>query len=153
MALKGGRTQLALLLKGSRNKDLLKHRLQEAPAYGKLSLLTIPEIENRIDQAIREGYVDLTRQGDFPLIVLTPEGWADVQPWAYREEVRHAGMADGRTLKQIVATWKNRPRDQQVLLEAFRSLPAEQARPILEAWHGASGKEMRARIEQLFTSD
>ena len=92
VALKGGRTQLALLLKGSKNKDLLKHRLEEAPAYGKLSLLTIPEIENRIDQAIRQGFVDVTRQGDFPLIVLTPEGWSDVRPWAHREEVRRAGQ-------------------------------------------------------------
>ena len=151
VAQKGGRTQLALLLKGSKNKVLLKHRLDEAPAYGKLSLLTIPEIENRIDQTIRQGVVALARHGDLPLIVLTPEGWSHIQPWAHGEEVRRAIMANEPTLKGIVVAWRNRQRAEQLqLLEALTSLPADQVRPVLEAWHDVSGKEMRARIEQLF---
>src|SRR5439155_11808079 len=52
IAAKGGRSQLALLLKGSKDKKLLKHHLQNSPAYGKLSFLTLEEIENRIDHLI-----------------------------------------------------------------------------------------------------
>src|SRR5262245_61384638 len=151
VANKGGRTQLALLLKGSKNKELLKHRLEEAPAYGRLSLLTIPEIENRIDQTIRRGDLALARHGDLPLIVLTPEGWSHIHPWAHREEVRRATMASESTLKEIIVAWRNRRRDEQVqLLEALKSLSADQVSPVLEAWHAVSGKEMRARIEELF---
>src|SRR2546425_5769988 len=36
IAAKGGRNQLALLLKGSKNKSLLKHGLDRSPVYGKL---------------------------------------------------------------------------------------------------------------------
>ena len=150
IAQKGGRTQLALLLKGSKNKDLLKHRLQEVSAYGTLSLLTIPEIENRIDQTIRQGDIALVRHGDLPLIALTPEGWFHIQPWAHREEVRRATMMNESRLKEIVFAWRNRPRDEQVqLLEALKSLPTDQVSPVLEAWSGVSGKDMRSRIEQL----
>ena len=48
IAAKGGITQLALLLKGSKNKAVLKHGLDRSLLYGSLSYLTIEEIENRI---------------------------------------------------------------------------------------------------------
>ena len=118
--------------------------------YGTLSLLTIPEIENRIHQTIRQGDIALVRHGDLPLIALTPEGWFHIQPWAYREEVRRATMMNESRLKEIVRAWRNRPRDEQVqLLEALKSLSTDQVSPVLEAWREVSGKDIRARIEQV----
>jgi len=55
IATSGGRSQLGLLLKGSKDKRLLKHNLQASPAFGQLSFLTLEEIENRIDHVIRKG--------------------------------------------------------------------------------------------------
>ena len=89
------------------------------------------------------------RSGDLPLIVLTPEGWAQVQPWAHGEEARRASLANESTLMQIAGEWRNRSRDEQrQLLEAVRSLSPDRASPVLEAWRAVAGKEMRARIEQ-----
>jgi hypothetical protein len=146
---RGGRTQLALLLKGSQNKDLLKHHLDKAPAYGKLSLLTIPEIQDRIDQAIRKGDIGVVRSGDLPLIALTDEGWSVVQPWAHAEEIRRAA-ADKATLQRVIYDWRNRPRKEQVqLLGVFQTFSRDQVAAILEAWQIVAGKEIRAQIQRI----
>src|SRR6266566_9355212 len=86
----GGRTQLALLLKGSRNKSVLKHHLDHSPAYGKLSFLTIEEIQNRIDQVIRKNDLRVEFFGDLPLIVLTDAAWERVMPWSNAQECSSA---------------------------------------------------------------
>ena len=150
VARRGGRTQLGLLLKGSQNKDLPKHHLDKAAAYGKLSLLTIPEIQDRIDQAIRKGDIAVVRSGELPLIALTDEGWARVQTWAHAEEIRRAATADMSTLRRIISDWRNRPRKEQAqLVEACRSLPHADVAPILKAWYSAAGKEIREQIERV----
>src|SRR5688572_3350056 len=66
VAARGGRTQLALLLKGSKNKALLKHNLETSPVYGKLAFLTLEEIENHIDRIIQNGDLRLELFGDLP---------------------------------------------------------------------------------------
>jgi hypothetical protein len=68
---KGGRSQLALLLKGSKDKKLLKHNLDHSPVYGKLSFLIIEEIENRIDHLIRKNDLRLESSGDSWNAILT----------------------------------------------------------------------------------
>ena len=148
VAAKGGRSQLSLLLKGSKNKSVLKHGLDESPVYGTLSYLTIEEIENRIDQLIRKGELRTEFFGDLPLILLTDESWFRIQPWAHQYECHLAASADGRKLTEILNNWRNRRREeQQQLLEAMASTERESARRVLQAWHGLAGKEMRSKIE------
>ena len=97
---KGGRSQLSLLLKGSKDKSVLKHWLDQSPVYGKLSYLTIEEIENRIDQLIRSAELRTEFLGDFPLIVLTDQSWLRIQPWAHEYECHVAASADARRLTE-----------------------------------------------------
>lgn len=149
IAAKGGRTQLALLLKGSRDKKLLKHNLDQSPAYGKLSFLTIEEIENRIDHSIRNNDLSVEFFGDLPLIVLTNSAWEHVRAWSYEQDWRRAAAADARTLNQILLQWRNRPRSEQVLLlDTVTRLDPEAGKRVLQAWFNLAGKEMRARIEE-----
>jgi hypothetical protein len=148
VAAKGGRSQLSLLLKGSKNKSVLKHGLDQSPVYGKLSYLTIEEIENRIDQLIRKGELRTEFFGDLPLILLTDQSWLRIQPWANEYECHLAASADARTLTEILNNWRNRRREEQhQLLEAMVSTERESARRVLQAWHGLAGKEMRSKIE------
>ena len=112
IASSGGRSQLGLLLKGSKDKKLLKHGLQTSPAYGRLSFLTLEEIENRIDHVIRKGDLQIAYFGDLPLIVLTDQGWNRVRAWANEHECTLAGAADETTLRQILTRWTNRRRDE-----------------------------------------
>ena len=90
IAARGGRKQLALLLKGSKDKKLLKHNLNHSPVYGKLSFLTIEEIENRIDHLIRKNELRVEYFGEFPLILLTDSAWEHVRGWSNDLECRHA---------------------------------------------------------------
>jgi hypothetical protein len=149
---KGGRSQLSLLLKGSKSKAVLKYHLDRSPAYGKLSFLTIEEIENRIDQVIRKGALALHYfGGDLPLIVLSDSAWERVRPWANQQEATRAAAADDRTLNEILLSWRNRRRQEQIyLIDAVASLDSEAARRLFQAWHRVSGKEMRAKLEERF---
>jgi len=148
VAAKGGRSQLSLLLKGSKNKSVLKHGLNQSPIYGKLSYLTIEEIENRIDQLIRKGELRTEFFGDLPLILLTDQAWFHIRPWAHEYECHLAASADARRLTEILNNWRNRRREEQhQLLEAMALTERESARRVLQAWHGLAGKEMRSKIE------
>ena len=148
IAARGGRSQLSLLLKGSKNKSVLKHGLDQSPVYGKLSYLTIEEIENRIDQLIRNGELRSEFFGDLPLILLTDQSWLSIQPWAHEYECHLAASADARRLTEILNDWRNRRREEQhQLLESMASTERGAARRVLQAWHGLAGKEMRSRIE------
>ena len=153
IAAKGGRSQLALLLKGSKDKNLLKHNLQNSPAYGKLSFLTIEEIENRIDHLIRRKELLVEFFGDFPLILLSGAAWEHVRPWSNEQECRRTAASDDRMLNEILLQWRNRPRPEQFhLLDAVTSLDRESALRILRAWREVAGKEVRARIEEKLQS-
>jgi hypothetical protein len=146
---KGGRSQLSLLIKGSKNKTLLKHHLERSPAYGKLSFLTIEEIENRIDQVIRKGALAVEYfGGDLPLIVLSDSAWEHVRPWANQQEAAKAAAADEHTLNEILLDWRNRRRQEQLyLIDTVSSLDGETACRVLQAWRQLAGKEVRAQIE------
>jgi hypothetical protein len=153
VAAKGGRSQLSLLLKGSKNKSVLKHGLDQSPVYGKLSYLTIEEIENRIDQLIRKGELRTEFFGDLPLILLTDQSWLRIQPWAHEYECHLAASADAGGLTDILNNWRNRRREEQhQLLEAMASTQHESARRVLQAWHGLAGKEMRSKIENALST-
>jgi hypothetical protein len=148
VAAKGGRSQLSLLLKGSKNKSVLKHGLDQSPVYGKLSYLTIEEIENRIDQLIRKGELRTEFFRDLPLILLTDQSWLRIQPWAHEYECQLAATADARTLTDILNNWRNRRREEQhQLLESMALTERGSARRVLQAWYGLAGKEMRSKIE------
>jgi hypothetical protein len=149
---KGGRSQLSLLLKGSKSKAILKYHLDRSPAYGKLSFLTIEEIENRIDQVIRKGALAVQYfGGDLPLIVLSDSAWEHVRPWANQQEVARAAAADHRSLSEILLSWRNRRREEQIyLIDAVASLDQETARRLFQTWHRLAGKEMRGKLEERF---
>jgi hypothetical protein len=148
VAAKGGRSQLSLLLKGSKNKSVLKHGLDQSPVYGTLGYLTIEEIENRIDQLIRKGELRTEFFGDLPLILLTDQSWLRIQRWAHEYECQLAAAADAPTLTDILNNWRNRRREEQhQLLESMALTERGSARRVLQAWYGLAGKEMRSKIE------
>jgi hypothetical protein len=149
IATKGGRSQLALLLKGSKDKKLLKHGLNRSEAYGQLSILTIEEIENRIDHLIRQDQLRVGFYGDLPLIIMTDAAWEEVRPWSNVQEWRRAAAASDRELSDVLLQWRNYPRSEQLhLLDAAAPLDPGSTLRILRAWHSVAGKEMRARIEE-----
>ncbi len=70
----GGRTLLAKILKGSRDKDVLQRNLHENPSWGFYRHLTRDEILARIDWTIVKGYLRIEYSHRLPLLCYTPIG-------------------------------------------------------------------------------
>jgi hypothetical protein len=121
--------------------------------YGKLSFLTIEEIENRIDCLIRSNDLRLRLDGDLPLIELSARAWVLVRPWSNELECGAASRADEKTLNSILEKWSLRPRPEQFfLLDAVASRDPASAQRILTAWHRIAGQEVRAAIRKTLRS-
>src|SRR5882672_5950998 len=76
MIMRGGRTLLMKLLKGSRSKDVLAKSLDQCPVYGYYKHLSNDEIMDRIDWAVLNGYLAIEYDYRLPLLVYTERGWA-----------------------------------------------------------------------------
>lgn len=82
----GGRTMLAKILKGSKDKKLLEKQLELCPSYGYYNKLTIEEITNIIDWMIINNYLDIDYNGPLPMIVFSGKGWETYKP-VYMDEL------------------------------------------------------------------
>jgi superfamily II DNA helicase RecQ len=81
-----GRTMLAKILKGSKDKKLLEKELNLCPSYGYYNHLTIEAITKIIDWMIVKDYLDIDYNGLLPVIVFSDKGWELYKP-IYVEEL------------------------------------------------------------------
>ena len=77
---------LVKLLKGSRDKKVLEHRLDQCPAYGYYQDLTLDEISKRVDWMVEHDYIRIEYSGRLPMIVFSEKGWA-IEEETYAEEI------------------------------------------------------------------
>jgi len=71
----GGRSMLAKILKGSKDKKLLEHGLENCPSFGFYNTFSLPEITKRIDWMIVNDYLVIEYSGRLPLLVFSHKGW------------------------------------------------------------------------------
>ncbi|AGF57834.1 superfamily II DNA helicase RecQ [Clostridium saccharoperbutylacetonicum] len=76
-----GRTMLAKILKGSKDKKVLENGLYQCPSYGYYNMLTIEEITKIIDWMIVNGYLEIYYNGRLPMIVFSERGWETYKPY------------------------------------------------------------------------
>ena len=72
----GGRSMLAKILKGSKDKKIFEYKLNECPAYGYYHDMKLADIMHYIDWMIDEDYLRIKYEGRLPLLVFSDEGWA-----------------------------------------------------------------------------
>lgn len=82
----GGRSMLAKILKGSKDKKLLEKQLELCPSYGYFVGLTIEKITRIIDWMIVNDYLDIDYNGRLPMIIFSEKGWETYKP-VYMEEL------------------------------------------------------------------
>jgi len=70
-----GRSMLAKVLKGSRDKKLLSLGLDSSPAYGYFRSLTLDQITERVDWMIMNDFLAIDHARDMPLLVFSDRGW------------------------------------------------------------------------------
>lgn len=144
----GGRNLLAKILKGSKDKRILKHELQLSPVYGYYHDLKLEDIMHRIDWMIRKGYLEIEYSDRLPMIVFSDKGWA-IERETYAEELllKLASLLDGHDYS-YVETLKDRNRGMILLLiDKIKGTGNARFVPLLRAWQAIEYKKVQAELQ------
>lgn len=149
----GGRSMLAKILKGSRDKKLLEMKLNENPVYGYYCNLTLAEITSRIDRIIIDGYLEITYNYRLPVLIYTDAGW-EIEKETYAEELLHK-LWDLLSHGDYSFVEELKDRNRQMILLLLEKIEATGDRrfiPLLEAWADIEYKKVRTAINRVIAS-
>ncbi|MBQ9015721.1 MAG: hypothetical protein IJ109_06325 [Firmicutes bacterium] len=148
----GGRNMLVKILKGSRDKKVLEHELDQCPAYGCFRTLKTEEISARVDWMIRNDYLRIEYSGRLPLLVFSEKGWEIEQETFTRELFRRfrADVAAGSPGVILEMPHVGRAVVMGVL-EMVRAYGDRSFIPQLEQWQQGEVKKVRARISSVIS--
>ena len=82
----GGRSMLAKILKGSKDKKILEYKLNECPAYGYYHDMKLDDISKCIDWMIKKDYLRIKYDYRLPLLVFSEKGW-EIEKETFAEEL------------------------------------------------------------------
>ena len=148
----GGRGMLAKILKGSRDKKLLKLNLEDSPVYGYYRDLTLANITARIDRVIVEGYLEIVYNYRLPVLNYTEKGWeieketlSDELLSKLREQLPAGDFAFAQELKD---------QNREVILLLLNKIEATGDRqyiPLLRAWSFIEVKKVKYAISEVIS--
>ncbi len=149
--MRGGRSLLAKVLKGSREKKVLDLGLDHSPAYGALRDLSQEDVLARIDWLIVKGYLAIKYDYRLPLLVYTARGW-EIERATYAAELHEKVdelVAAGNTVPDL--TWLNEKNREVVMLlmDRIEATGDHKYVPALEAWSQNTFRKVRGRIRQV----
>jgi hypothetical protein len=144
----GGRTLLAKILKGSKEKRLLELELHESPAYGALRELSLEQITARIDWLIINRYLRIEYNYRLPILVYTPLGWEIEKETFAAEKLARLDrqLEEGDPDKTF--TWLNdmNPQVMHRILDMITDSGDNKYIHALEQWAGNTRRKVRVRI-------
>jgi hypothetical protein len=151
LIMRGGRTLLAKVLKGSRSKDVLSASLQASPAHGYYRDLPQEEVLARIDWVILNGFLGIEYSGRLPLLVYTSRGWA-IEKETYAAELFQGLRARLSAPQQASDMSYLKDRNREViwrLLDLIEASGDPGFIPLLAEWERLDYKKVRQRIRQV----
>lgn len=151
----GGRSMLAKVLKGSKDKKVLEYNLNKCPVYGFYSQLTIAEITNRIDFMIIKGYLRIEYNRTLPMLVFSDKGW-EIEKQTYTQEWfdRLTDMIRNKEVDLQIFQELLKVNRQVVfdVLELIRSTKNMEYCPVLLLWKQVEVRKVRERIQNVISS-
>ncbi|WP_434509783.1 RQC-minor-1 family DNA-binding protein [Desulfitobacterium sp. AusDCA] len=146
----GGRNLLAKILKGSKDKKVLEHGLNQCPAYGYYQDLTLQEITNRIDWMIEKDYLEIEYRERLPMLVFSKRGWK-IERETYAEELLQKLT---KLLEEKDYSFVQEMRDRNrgmilLLLEKIRQTGNARFIPPLKAWQVIEYRKVQAEIQKV----
>ncbi|WP_373893920.1 RQC-minor-1 family DNA-binding protein [Virgibacillus sp. CBA3643] len=144
----GGRTLLAKILKGSREKKVLQLELDHCPAYGYFKGVKLDDVIQKIDWMIDYDFLDIEYSGKLPMIVFTERGW-EIERDQMADELLHEWDNWLATEKQSpdMHYLKDRNRGMiLLLLDKVKETNDEKYIPYLKEWEKNDYKKVRAAI-------
>lgn len=144
----GGRSILAKIMKGSKDKKVLEHGLNQCPAYGYYQDLALSEIANRVDWMIKNGYLEIEYRDRLPVLVFSEIGW-EIERETYSEELlqKLVGLLDEKDFNYVLEL-KDRDRGMILLLiEKIKMTGNARFIPLLKVWKEIEYKKVQYEIQ------
>jgi hypothetical protein len=145
---RGGRTRLAKILNGSKQKRLLELELHKSPAYGALRELSLDQVMARIDWLIIKRYLRIEYDYRLPVLVYTPLGWEIEKETFAAEKLARLDrqLAEGDPDKTFA--WLNdmNPQVMHRILDMIADSGDSKYIHALEQWAGSASRKVRGRI-------
>ena len=141
---------LAKILKGSKDKKVLEHGLDQCPVYGYYHELTLQEITHRIDWMIKKRYLEIEYTDRLPMLVFSKIGW-EIERETYAEELLQTfeRLLEGKDYS-FVQELKDRNRGMIILfLEKIKQTGNARYIPILKVWKEIEYKKVEAEIQRV----
>lgn len=146
----GGRSMLAKILKGSKDKTIFKYKLNECPAYGYYQDMKLDDISKCIDWMIKEDYLRIEYDYRLPLLVFSEKGW-QIEKETFAQELYQRMCLDVEEKKARVLFEMKEVNRQVVMcvLDKIEKDGTEEFLPYLEAWKMLEVKKIAARIAEV----
>ena len=146
----GGRSMLAKILKGSKDKTIFKYKLNECPAYGYYQDMKLDDISKCIDWIIKEDYLRIEYDYRLPLLVFSEKGW-QIEKETFAQELYQRMCLDVEEKKARVLFEMKEVNRQVVMcvLDKIEKDGTKEFLPYLEAWKMLEVKKVAARIAEV----
>ncbi len=146
----GGRSMLAKILKGSKDKRIFEYKLNECPAYGYYQDMKLNDISKCIDWMIKKDYLRIEYDYRLPLLVFSEKGW-QLEKETFAQELYQRMCLDVEEKKGRVIFEMKEVNRQVVMcvLDKIEKEGTEEFLPYLEAWKMLEVKKVAARIAEV----
>ena len=143
----GGRSMLAKILKGSKDKKIFEYKLNECPAYGYYQDMKLDDISKCIDWMIKKDYLRIEYDYRLPLLVFSEKGW-QIEKETFAQELYQRMCLDVKEKKAHVILEMKEVNRQVVMcvLDKIEKDGTKEFLPYLEAWKMLEVKKVAARI-------
>jgi len=150
--LMAGRTMLAKILKGSKDKKLLEKGLDQCPSYGYYHQLSIEEITKKIDWMIVNGFLDIDYNGRLPMIGFSNKGWDTYKP-IYANELyqKILNVTDDNSNDLIKKLKQTNRKVIEILLQRIAESRNIGFISFLTQWEAVEVKKVRAMINAVIS--
>jgi superfamily II DNA helicase RecQ len=150
LIMSGGRSLLARVLKGSKQKAVLEKELDRSPVYGAMRELSIDEITRRIDWMIEERYLAIEYDYRLPLLKYTALGWA-IEREIYAAEL--LGRLDreieqGAQARDIGWLSERHPQVLELVVERISGSGDRKYLPFLRRWKDKASRRLSRQIKK-----
>ena len=146
----GGRSMLAKILKGSKDKKIFEYKLNECPAYGYYQDMKLDDISKCIDWMIKEDYLRIEYDYRLPLLVFSEKGW-QIEKETFAQELYQRMCLDVEE-KKVRVIFEMKEVNRQVVMCVLDKIEKDGTKeflPYLEAWKMLEVKKVAARIAEV----
>lgn len=146
----GGRSMLAKILKGSKDKKIFEYKLNECPAYEYYQDMKLDDISKCIDWMIKKDYLRIEYDYRLPLLVFSEKGW-QIEKETFAQELYQRMCLDVEEKKARVLFEMKEVNRQVVMcvLDKIEKDGTKEFLPYLEAWKMLEVKKVAARIVEV----